>query len=132
MKSLFRQILSGVIGLAKSLTFWSVLLGAFITWVSPLYVSFYKILIEKGWLAALQSRQYPWLVPVAFLFISLFGLFYVTERKQSAKSGEITNEIMSKLDNITLAIKENTNELKKMQLMFNKPHDEEGDTRPDN
>jgi len=124
------------------MTFWSVLLGASISWIVPFYASFFDILTKKGGYESLQSWQYPFLLPVAFIFVGLFGLFYTTERKQSEVSGKITNDMMtrlSKLDGIEIAINNNTDEIKKLGQAIlsaitinDKSHYSESDTSADN
>ncbi len=137
-----RWALKGAMDLAKSMTFWSVLLGASISWIVPFYASFFDVLTKKGGYEALQSWQYPFLLPIAFIFCGLFGLFYTTERKQCAISGKITGDMMtklSKLDGIETAINNNTDEIKKLGQSIlsaitinNESHYSVSDTRTDN
>ena len=136
------RLILGSIRVAKSMTFWSVLLGASISWIIPFYSSLIDILNKKGALEAMQSWQYPFLLPVAFIFVCLFGLFYTTERKQSEASGKITDDMitrLNKLDGIETAINNNTDEIKKLGQAIlsaitinDKSHYSKSDTRTDN
>jgi uncharacterized membrane protein len=140
MKSPFRQILLGGIRVAKTLTTWSVILGFLFAWDYSLGLNLYKIWNEQGWNIAQRSHEFAWFFPITVIIVGLFGLFVVTERKQNAKTEETNKEIISKLDNIAVAlnallkaVNENTEALKRINLTaVNPSHNRESDTRPDN
>ena len=118
-----RQVIGRGIRVAKSLTFWSVLLGFFLALDFNLFLNLYNIWNEQGWMVALHSREYTWFVPLSFIILGLFGLFYITERKQIEKTEEVTKEITSTLKAILEAVE-------RISLTTYQSHNEEGDTRP--
>jgi len=127
-----KHIIGEGIKVAKSLTFWSVILGFLLAWDYNLGSNVFRIWSEQGWTAASRSNEYILFWPITILFLGVFGLFFITERKQSTKTEVITKEISVALNAIHKAIDKNTEELKRFSLTTSQSHKEEGGNRPDN
>jgi predicted PurR-regulated permease PerM len=109
MKSPFRQILLGGVRLAKSLTFWSIIIGLLLALETALVINVYNIFIEHGFYYTANTAVYKISLLLGAAILILLMSFYYIERDQNTKAQDITDKMIKAID-------ANTEELKKISI----------------
>jgi di/tricarboxylate transporter len=106
--SLFRDVFRGGVKLAKSLTFWSIIIGIFIFWDTSIGIGLYNLFNEQGLEAAFKSSHYKLFVFLTGFVLILLVVFYFMERDQNTvkqkEADKIKDELKDMSKNLDLMI----------------------------
>jgi hypothetical protein len=128
MKSPFRQIFSGSIRVAKSITFTSIVLGFLLAIGYDFFNKFRDVVSRQGFFEGTKTGDY-------YAFISIFAIvfcagivFFFIERDQSDKAQDELKQIRDAISDMTMALNANTEVLKKIGLSISQTHNKNSAT----
>ena len=95
--------------MAKSLTFWSIIIGLLLALETALVINVYNIFIEHGFYYTANTAVYKISLLLGAAILILLMSFYYIERDQNTKAQDITDKMIKAID-------ANTEELKKISI----------------
>lgn len=121
--------------MAKSLTFWSIIIGLLLALDTAVVINLYGIFKQNGWGYAFSSPEYKLAIVLTFSAIFLLGMFFVIERDQSTKAQNAIKEMTEAINaNMKDAIDKMTVDiiikLESIRLAIAQSHNKEGDASP--